>query len=68
VETPFAVRDVYVFAIFDGNTDGEDQNNYLGYYWRSTIFGFMVPKLIDRIGDEILILDDRTVSFTTRTR
>ncbi|GAB6097366.1 hypothetical protein JCM14469_36200 [Desulfatiferula olefinivorans] len=66
VDDPFAVRNVYVFAVFDGNTDGGGRNNYLGYYWRS-ILGFMTPRLIDRIGDETLALD-RTVRFTTRTR
>lgn len=66
VETPFAVSEVYVFAIFDGNTDGQDQNNYLGYYWEPFMLFFMAPGVIDRIENGITLLD-RTVRFTTGT-
>lgn len=67
VQDPFAVNGIYVFAIFDGNTNGAPgQNNFLGYYWRTILLFFQYPKEIAQITDGINLLD-QTVTFTTDT-
>lgn len=64
VQNPFAIDGVYVFAIFDGNLNNEaDENNYVGYYWRTIFLFYMYPKEITRLMDGITTLD-QTVRFT----
>jgi hypothetical protein len=65
VQNPFAIDGVYVFAIFDGNLNNEaDENNYVGYYWRTIFLFYMYPKEIARLMDGITTLD-QTVRFST---
>jgi uncharacterized protein YceK len=67
VKDPFEIDGVYVFAIFDGNYgDGEDKNNYLGFYWETRFLFFMYPREIALLYDGVTTLD-KTVRFTTQT-
>lgn len=61
VGSPFTIHNVYIFAIFDGNSD-PNQNNYLGYY-TDAIF-IPQPTLFNPITNGPNILD-HPIRFTT---
>ncbi len=65
VGAPFAINDVYIFVIFDGNFDGTtDQNGYLGYYWETYLIFFKRPKAFEIIENTVNYLD-KDVILTT---
>ena len=64
VRDPFSIPNVYILAVFDGNTsDSAEKNNYLGYYWkRIGLLRLMTPYPLIENKENLL---DKNVWFST---
>ena len=62
LESPFSLKDLYIYAVLDENRNGKvDTGESTGYYWQY-VLGAYLPDMFD-INDGINILD-KTVRFT----
>ena len=64
VRDPFSIPNVYILAVFDGNTsDSAEKNNYLGYYWkRIGLLRLMTPYPLIENKENLL---DKNIWFST---